>query len=107
MSETAVDKNQEEFLAALDETDKSVDEETKEESDEKEDKERATREYIILESKQTGVWQEKEKVTAATNDDALEAIKDPQATSKYQAIASRNWSPKSPKVETVTVVRFE
>lgn len=75
--------------------------------EEEESKERVTREYIILESKQAGVWQEKEKVTAATNDEALEAVKDPQATSKYQAIASRNWSPKSPKVETVTVVRFE
>ncbi len=105
MSDTAIggaaaDESQSVLEAALDEIGKDTEEEV-------EEKERATREYIILESKQAGVWQEKEKVTAATNDDALEAIKDPQATSKYQAIASRNWSPKSPKVETVTVVRFE
>lgn len=106
MSETAVSVGQ---TALGNEEPVEVPVEIEEESEAlaEENKERATREYIILESKQTGVWQEKEKVTAATNDEALEMIKDPSGSSKYQAIASRNWSPKSPKVETVTVVRFE
>ena len=65
------------------------------------------REYLVLESKQAGHWQEKEKVSADSNEDALAAIKDPDKTAKYVVIASRNWSPKSPEIETVTTVKFK
>lgn len=65
------------------------------------------REYVILESVQQGVWREKQVVTADSNDGALEAITDPNQQAKYQAIAHRNWSPKSPTVETVTTVKFK
>ena len=66
-----------------------------------------SREYIILESKQAGVWHEKEKVKAGDNNEALGAISNPDKTAKYQAIASRNWSPKSPEIETVTTVNWK
>lgn len=65
------------------------------------------REYLILESTQDGVWREKEKITADSNDAALAAIKDPNKAARYQPIATRNWSPKSPKIETVTTVNWE
>ena len=65
------------------------------------------REYLVLESRQAGVWHEKEKVSADTNEDALAAIKDPDKAAKYVVIASRNWSPKSPEIETVTTVKFK
>jgi hypothetical protein len=65
-----------------------------------------TREYLILESTQDGVWREKEKVTAETNEAALAAIKDPKREARYQAVAMRNWSPKSPKIETITSISY-
>lgn len=65
------------------------------------------RQYMILESTQQGVWREKQVVTAGSNDGALEAIGEPNQQAKYQAIAMRNWSPKSPTVETVTTVKFK
>lgn len=67
----------------------------------------AEREYLILESTSPGVWKEKEKVTADSNDAAYDAIDSPNNTASYQAIAMRNWSPKSPKVETVTTVNWQ
>ncbi len=69
----------------------------------------SSREYVVLEQRaKDGPWVIVKRVTAADADSARTSLGDEASpTAAYVAVADRYWQPKSPKVETQTIVTWQ
>lgn len=76
---------------------------------ESEKKKTEPREYLVLQSNQQGTWQEVKTILATSAEGAIKSLGQDslKANVKYVAVPMRNWSPRSPKVETTTRISFD